>query len=355
MDNIAEIFRADPNINVVEAMKKIDINEKGILFVVDSYGKLQGCVSDGDLRRWIIKTGDLQQEIGNIMNRSPKYVYERDCSYANNLMEEYLINVVPVVNDEYIFIDVIFRQAFVSPKKKRRCNILENVPVIIMAGGQGTRLYPYTKVLPKPLIPINGIPIVERIMNSFYECGSIKFYMTVNYKRSMIKAYFSEVAHPYEILFVEEEMPKGTAGSIRLIKEKFTQPVIVTNCDILIQASYEDIYNYHINSGNAMTIVTALKNIVIPYGVLHSKENGIVTFMEEKPNLSYFINTGFYIVNGELFEKIPIDGVFHMTDLANCVMKDGARIGIYPVSEDSFLDMGEFEEMHRMEEKLNIK
>ena len=129
----------------------------------------------------------------------------------------------------------------------------------------------------------------------------------------------------------------------------------LSNCDILIHADYADIYKYHKESGNAITIVSALKNIVVPYGVIHSKENGTVISMEEKPKLSYFVNTGMYVLNPDLLQKIPEDTFFHMTDLTDLLIQEGKQVGMYPISEDSFLDMGEFEEMRRMEKKLNLK
>ena len=224
-----------------------------------------------------------------------------------------------------------------------------------MAGGKGTRLYPYTKILPKPLIPIGDIPIMERILDRFFKFGVKNFFATVNYKKNMIISYFSDIESKYKIKYVEENKPLGTAGSIKLINEKIKKPFIVTNCDILIEADYNDIYKYHMDSGNKLTIVGALKNVVIPYGVLHTKENGSVISMEEKPSFSNFINTGMYILNPELIEQIPEDTFFHMTDLAEKLLQNGERVGMYPVSEDSFLDMGEFAEMQRMEEKLKKK
>lgn len=170
----------------------------------------------------------------------------------------------------------------------------------------------------------------------------------------MIKSYFSDLQPDYRIKYVEETMPLGTGGSLKLIEDKFEQPLFVTNCDALILADYSEIYDYHSKTGNIITIVSALKNITIPYGVLKSEENGKVIGMEEKPKLSYFINTGMYIINPEIIGKIPDNTMFHMTHLVEKVMQEGGRVGMYPISEDSFLDMGEFDEMRRMEEKLNI-
>lgn len=339
---------------VTEALKKIDANEKGILFVVDENNKLMGTLTDGDVRRWLIKRGELSGVVESIMNKNPKSISKEEVIRGNEIMSQYGITALPVIDSNGYIIDIVFKEA-VGIKSKKIGDTLRNVPVVIMAGGKGTRLYPYTKILPKPLIPIGDIPIIERIINRFQDFGVNSFYVTVNYKKSMIKSYFGEIGIDGKINYIEENKPLGTAGSLSLIKNRFSQPFIVTNCDILIRADYEDIYRYHKESGNELTIVTALKNIMVPYGVIYSGENGIISSMEEKPKNSYFINTGMYILNSELVNDIPEDEFFHMTDLANKLLKEGRKIGMYPVGEDSFLDMGEFEEMHRMEEKLNLK
>ena len=170
----------------------------------------------------------------------------------------------------------------------------------------------------------------------------------------MLRSYFNDLNPDYEVEFVEEDKPLGTGGSIKLIEEKFDKPLFVTNCDALIRADYADIYDYHVTNGNDITMVSALKNITVPYGVVNSGEYGEILSMEEKPTMSYFINTGMYVINPGTIDMIPDDTMFHMTHLVEKVMKNGGKVGTYPVSEDSFLDMGEFEEMKRMEQKLNI-
>ena len=339
---------------VVEAMQKIDANTKGILFVADKNRRLLGVITDGDIRRWLIKTGELSGTVEQIMNKNPKVIYRKEIALAKEFMKKHSITALPVVNSKGVISDILFRGMLETVEKKPKCDLGE-VPIVIMAGGKGTRLYPYTKVLPKPLIPIGDIPIMERIIDRFRDYGVKDFFATVNYRKNMIKSYFSEALIDCKISYVEEDKPLGTAGSLSLIEQKFEKPFIVTNCDILIHADYDDIYHYHEEVGNELTIVTALKNIVVPYGVVHSTENGAIQSMEEKPKLSYFVNTGMYILNPELLKDIPQDTFFHMTDLANKLLAEGRKVGMYPISEDSFLDMGEFEEMHRMEAKLNLK
>lgn len=348
-------FLGISTLNIVEAMQRIDANAHGILFIVNEKNKLLGTVTDGDIRRWIIKTGSLEVKVSELMNKDPKIIYRKEVKQAHDFMKKMHIRAFPVLDSKGKVVDIVLEDEKGEVADGKDTETLHEVPVVVMAGGKGTRLYPFTKILPKPLIPIGDIPIMERIIDRFVEYGASNFYATVNYKKSMIKSYFAELATDYSIKYVEEDKPLGTAGSLRLIDDKFDQPFIVTNCDILIHADYADVYKYHVESGNALTIVSALKNIVVPYGVIHSKENGTITSMEEKPKLSYFVNTGMYVLNPDLIDKIPLDTFFHMTDLTDVLLAEGKQVGMYPISEDSFLDMGEFEEMRRMEKKLNLK
>ncbi len=340
--------------SIVDAMAKIDVNAKGILFIADNAGVLSGCITDGDIRRWILRAGDINSCVCKAMNPSPICLYSEERAKAEEIMKHRVLTALPVLNRQKHIIDIILSDegTITLPEKKKMD--LSGIPVVIMAGGKGTRLYPYTHILPKPLIPIGETPIVERIINYFMEYDISKYYMTVNYKKGVIKSYFSDLEPAYEINYVEESKPLGTCGSIKLIEETFDKPLFVTNCDSLIMADYGDIYKYHVNSGNSVTIVSALKNISVPYGVIHSGNNGEILCIEEKPKLSYFINTGMYVLNPDTIEKIPENKMFHMTDLVEAVMAAGEKVGMYPVSEDSFLDMGEVGEMKRMEEKLNI-
>ena len=336
-------------------MEKIDRNAKGILFIIDEQRRLLGSVTDGDIRRWILKTGDLTSSVEDAMTKNPRSLFLKERSKAKRLMESESIKALPLLNLDCTIADIILRES--SGEERHQVSagtMLSDVPLVIMAGGRGTRLYPYTKILPKPLIPVADMPIIERIINSFTWYGIHKIYITVNYKKNMIRSYFSDLNPDYEIRYVEEDRPLGTGGSLKLINEKFELPVIVSNCDALISADYGDLYEHHRESGNRITVVSALKNIVVPYGVLKPGKNGEVLEMEEKPKHSYFINTGIYVIDPDIIDLIPENVMFHMTHLMEAVLKDGGKVGIYPVSEDSFLDMGEFSEMKRMEEKLNL-
>lgn len=340
-------------LTVVDAMGLIDLNCKGILFIIDEDEKLIGALTDGDIRRWIMNSGEISAPVTMAMNKAPKSLAVWEKTNAQAVMKVNMITAIPIVDDAGRILDISFLSEAETDDKETKAD-LAGVPVVVMAGGMGTRLYPYTKILPKPLIPIGDTPIVERILNNYVDYGIKSFYMTVNYKKAMIRSYFECLDPEYTINYIEETKPLGTCGGLKLIEDKFDKPIFVTNCDALILADYNDIYQYHLNAGNDITMVSALKNIQVPYGVLHTGDNGELESIEEKPKLSYFINTGMYIVNPELIKLIPKDVMFHMTHLVESVMKNGGKVGTYPVSEDSFLDMGEFDEMKRMEEKLNI-
>jgi dTDP-glucose pyrophosphorylase len=345
-------YTGTKDMNIVEAMQKIDENGKGILYILNSKGQLSGSVSDGDIRRWIITTGNLQGSVRDIMKKDPKCLSEEAKDKAGKLMSIESVRSVPIINEHRKIVDIIFIED-IHRRRRKKNKSLNGIPVIIMAGGKGTRLYPYTKILPKPLIPIGEIPILERIINRFCSFGADEFYITVNYKKEMIKSYFKDLNSSYTIHYVEEGKPLGTAGGISLIRDKLQGPIIITNCDIMIEADYAAVLERHKSSGDAITIVSSLKNTVIPYGVLYTSEEGVVSSLDEKPSLSYLINTGMYVIDAEYLNMIPEDTIYNMTDLIDDFMKQGKKVGVFPISENSFLDMGQFEELRKMEERIS--
>ena len=348
--NIQDLF-INESLSIKEAIKKLDETAKKILLVVQD-NKLIGVLTDGDIRRWILKSGSLSDPVSLIMIKTPISISEEDIKDAKKILKEYSIEAIPVLNKKKEVIDIIFWND--NFNRKFKFNKMDN-PVVIMAGGKGTRLDPYTKILPKPLIPIGDIPIVERIINKFNEYGCNNFYMTVSYKKNMIKAYFNEIQKPYTIEYIEEEKPLGTAGSLYLLKDKIMDTFFLINCDILIEGNYSDMLKYHKEHKAKITLITSLKHYTIPYGVIQINGDSDVKKMIEKPEYDFLVNTGMYILEPEVINDIPANEFFHITDLINDYINKGKKIGVYPVSEGSWLDMGQFKEMEIMLERLGIK
>lgn len=345
-----EIF-ITKNLSIRNAIKKLDITAKKILLVLEE-DILIGTVTDGDIRRWILKNGDFNLEVSNIMNVSPIYLKIKEKYLAKQFMNEKCIYALPIVDDKNRVLEVIF----LNEKYNKEFNSYNDInnPVVIMAGGKGTRLYPYTKILPKPLIPVGDVTITERIINRFVKFGCRNFYLTVNYKKNMIKAYFDDLEKNYEVGYIEEENFLGTGGSLSLLKGKINDTFFVSNCDVLIEANYYDILNYHKENNNLITMVTSLKNYKIPYGIIKLSDDGQVIGTTEKPEYDYLVNTGFYILEPETLNDVPENTFFHITDLINKYIDQGKKVGTYPITENAWLDMGEIKEMDRMMERLDL-
>ena len=347
---LTELFISQ-EISIREAMKRLDITAKKILLVIEDK-KLIGIITDGDIRRWILKNGDLNSQVNEVMIKAPKFIYENERFKAKKVLEEKSIEAIPVLNSKNEVVDIIFLNDKFNEKLYRAKKI--NTPVVIMAGGKGTRLEPYTKILPKPLIPIGDIPIVERIINRFEKYGCKEFYMTVNYKKNMIKAYFNEIEKSYEISYIDEDKPLGTVGSLCFLKGRIRDSFFVSNCDILIEGDYAKMLKYHKEHKAKITLITSLKHFTIPYGVVELNADSDVKSMIEKPGYDFLVNTGMYILEAEVLNDIPENTFYHMTDLINDYVEKGEKIGVYPVSEGAWLDMGQFKEMEMMIERLGL-
>lgn len=330
--------------SLIEALKKMDIIDKKLLIVLDKNNKYYSLLSAGDIQRAIINNTSLNTPIIDILNRKIKVATPiNSFEEIKEMMLEYRMELCPVITEnkdikKIYYWEDIFNSRLLPPKKEF------NLPVIIMAGGLGTRLRPITNVIPKPLIPIDEKTIIEHIFDRFYHHGCNKFYISVNYKADLIKYYLTEKKICFQINYLEEHKPMGTGGSLSLLKGLVTETFFVSNCDILIEQDYSEILEYHNNNNNEITIVAALKDYAIPYGTIKSGENGELNKLIEKPNLTFKINSGMYILEPHLIDEVPDNIFFHITHLIEKVKNRNGRVGVFPVSEKSWKDIGEWDE-----------
>lgn len=337
-------------ISIRDAIEKLDKSTKRIALVMED-DKLIGVVTDGDIRRWILKNGDVSSNVELIMNNSPIVLTSDNIQHANEIMMSKHIEAIPIVNENNEVVDIVFWNDLYH--KKFNYTNINNIAVVIMAGGKGTRLKPYTTIIPKGLLPIGDIPIIERIINNFLEYDFNDYYLTINYKKEIVKAYFNE-AGPYNISFIEEDKPLGTAGSLKLLKNTLKNSFFVTNCDILVNTNYSKVVEYHKKHNYKITVVVALKDYIIPYGVFKLNENGEIDSLMEKPKYEFLVNIGMYLLEPEVLKYIPENTYFDMTELITKIIEEGESVGVYPITDNDWLDMGEFKSMENMVEKLNI-
>jgi len=339
---IADII-IDPDTTILDAIKRMDDLERK-LFLVMKKEKFVGLVSIGDIQRSLIKSQDFSVPVGAILRQDITVAKDQQSEAdIKKMMLQHRTEFMPVLDKEDRLVDVLFWDE-VFEEERQVEKEKKDIPVVIMAGGFGTRLRPLTNIIPKPLIPLGDQTILEVIIERFKELGSQNFYLSVNYKADMIRNYFDEKDNlGVNISHFIEDKPLGTAGSLHLLNDKISTTFFVSNCDIIIDQDYRDILEYHHANKNEITLVSVIKNFNIPYGTIETGEGGLVKSMKEKPTFTFYINAGMYILEPHLINEIPKNEFFHITDLIDKIMKRDGRVGVFPVSEGAWSDIGEWD------------
>jgi len=338
-----KLFLIKKDITIKDAMKKMDEAAEKILFVINDNMELLGSLSDGDIRRWILKEGSLLENVDRIFNQEPIFVDENyNIESVKEIMVNQKIEWLPVVDKQNKIIDVLIWENIFKRKQKGKKYL--DVPVVIMAGGKGLRLDPFTKILPKPLFPIGEKPIIEIIIDEFKKQGISEYYLTLNYKGEMIKSYFDNIGKDYEIRYIWEEGFFGTASSLKLLEKDIKDTFIVSNCDVIVKAKLEEVLNLHKERAAALTVLSSIQHHRIPYGVVKFKEGGEITEILEKPEYTFMVNAGVYVLSKESLRFIPAKEHFDMPDLVKTLIKNNKKVIIYPVNGNDYIDIGQWEE-----------
>ena len=329
---------ASPSLTIKEALKKLEKSGLRCVFV-EKNNKLFGSLTDGDIRKLIIYGKNLNQKISKVCNKNPKFLDKSEYSMktAKKLFLKYKIDVLPITEKNKV-VDIISIKDLFKNKK-----ILKKNSVFILAGGKGERLMPFTSVLPKPLIPINGTPIIKIIIDSFNYQSTKNIFISINHKYSIIKSYINSEIKNHKFKFIKEKKPLGTIGSLKLVNEKdLSNNIIVTFCDIIFQNNMEPLMELHEKSKNDLTLVVARKTIKIPYGVCKISNKGKFIKIDEKPESNQFINVCYYIINKKMLKYIPKNKKFDMTELIQKIKSNNNKIGVYPIEDKSWFDVGQW-------------
>ena len=331
---------------VLDTMKRLDETGQRILFLAPE-GRLKAVVTDGDIRKCMLRGGSLEDPVSKAANYHPKSLPIAERGRARRELERWGIDALPILDKNGVITDIIFADGVNVDNRKR-----VDIPVVMMAGGLGTRLYPYTKILPKPLIPVGEQPIAEMILGRFRDFGCRHMTMIVNYKRGMIKSYFSDLEKDYTVDFIDEDTFMGTGGGLCLLKGRMNSPFFFTNCDTLLDIDFGDLYQYHKDQGNLVTMVCAFKHFTVPYGVVELGSDGGIAAMREKPELNLLTNTGVYVVEPRVVEEMPNGEFIGFPDVIDRYRAAGEKVGVYPINESSWMDMGQMEELEKMRRRL---
>lgn len=332
------------DLSLVQAMKRMDELDRKLLLVFEA-DRFRGVLSIGDIQRAIIRNKPLETKVVDVMRSSMRMAGEGDPrDHVRQMMLDFRTECMPVVNASGDLVDVVFWEEEFPVTLHRDERKLE-LPVVIMAGGIGSRLKPLTNIIPKALVPIGEKPIIQVIVEGFHKLGATDFHVTVNYKHEMIRYFFDHLpTKGYSMDYVLEDKPLGTAGSLRLLKDKLKGRFFVSNCDILIDEDYRAVNDYHAENKNDITLVGSLKNYHIPYGTLETGEGGELLAMREKPDLTFLVNSGLYLLERPVIDHIPEGGHMDITTLIDKVRGAGGRVGVFPVSERAWFDIGEWSE-----------
>lgn len=327
------------NQTLLETMRIIDDSSLQFAVVVDEEGHLLGTVTDGDIRRGILRGEGLEVPITSIMNSNPISAKSRQKPYKyKQFMKTKMLKQLPIVDEFNKIIDILFVD-------KLDTSINKNT-VVLMLGGLGTRLRPLTNDIPKPMLKVGNKPILETIIEGFKQYGYSHFIFSVNYKKEVIQHYFQNgEAFDVMIEYVEEEKRMGTAGALSLLKNRPTEPFFVMNGDLLTQINFDQLMQFHIEHQSVATMCVREYEYQIPYGVIETNGTDLVT-IKEKPIHRSFVNAGIYVLNPEVFDYIPQNQFYDMPTLFEQLIEKEKKTSVFPIRE-YWLDIGQIDEFER--------
>jgi dTDP-glucose pyrophosphorylase len=331
---------SSPDITVFMAIRALDQSAIQLLLIVDEEKRLLGTVTDGDIRRGILRGVPMDAKVQEVMNSSPtvsKSSENRERIY--DLMRTKKFRHIPIIDWNGRVVRVETLDSFLTIEDQ------EN-PVILMAGGLGTRLRPLTDECPKPLLHIGGRPLLETIVINLSKHGFRNIYISVNYRADMIEDHFGDGSQwGVNIRYIHETKRMGTAGSLTLLSEKPMKPVIIMNGDLLTKINFKQLVDFHSEHEAKATMCVREYEYQIPYGVVHA-DNERITSIVEKPIQRYFVNAGIYVINPEVLESIPSDTFYDMPTLYEHLIEDKQRTVIFPIRE-YWLDIGRMDDYAR--------
>ena len=338
-----------PDTPVLEAMCIIDRGAAQIALVVDEQQRLLGTLTDGDIRRGLLHGETLETPAERLMNRQFRFVRSgEDQAAVLEMMRRDVLRQIPVLDAEGRVVKLLLLQELLAPTQ------LPNA-VVIMAGGKGTRLRPHTEHCPKPMLPVDGKPMLEILLEQCIASGFRQFYFSVNYLKEQIIEHFGDgKGWGVSIDYLVEDEPLGTAGSLQLLPRSLQEPLLVMNGDVLTRLNPSQLLRFHVEHEAAGTLCVREHTINVPFGVVQTKGVELAGF-EEKPSYCQLVNAGVYVVDPQLLPLLPPHQAIDMPTLLQSAQQAGHRVAVCPIHE-YWIDVGRpetLEEAHATWENIN--
>lgn len=333
----------DKNNNVRTAIELLDVATDKLLVVLDK-GKVIGTITDGDLRRYFLNGGLLSGSVIQVMNENPIVSYKDD-------LDRSVIENIPLGLDYLVVVDQNKKFLGLQPLDKKPL-FYGSTTAVLMAGGQGTRLRPLTIDTPKPMVKINGIPILERQIKQLKAHGFSKFYISVNYLAEQITDYFQDgKSFGVSIQYLHEKKRLGTVGALSLIKDDIEDNFLLMNGDLITDIDFSELKKFHLARKSVMTIAAINHQVTVPFGVLKVKNHSLINIIE-KPVYSNLCNAGIYMINKNVMNSIPNDIYTDITDTIESSLSAGDQISVFSVYE-SWSDVGTPEDLKKVQSMFN--
>jgi len=333
-----------------QAVQAIEFSEIRTVVVVDADNKLIGTITDGDIRRRLLAGGSLEESVTSAMNISPVTAQPGASPVLlAELMKSKNVLTIPIVTAANVFVEMIHLKDLKNIKSELLPKISNYDFAIIMAGGEGNRLKPITNKIPKPMVEIGGMPLLERQIIALAESGIKRIYISVNYLANLIEDYFKDgKSYNTEIIYLKEVEKMGTAGALTLIKQIPQKPVLLINGDVFTNSNFNSLLEYHMQSEADLTVATTNYTIEIPYGVIHI-DNQQVKGIEEKPTQMFLCNAGIYCISPLAFKSISEHKLRNITELFKILIANGSKISAFPIHE-YWIDIGTPEDLDKARE-----
>jgi dTDP-glucose pyrophosphorylase len=329
-----------------EALKKLEFipqNNSRTLFVVNENNVIRGTVTDGDIRRGLLNGKEISESIVSFMNTDFKVVKEEQ-NIIQKIAETKKLGIMffPIVDENNKILKILDLKSI---------NTMIPATAVIMAGGRGERLRPFTDTVPKPMLVVGEKPIIEHNIDRLIKYGITDIIISVRYLSEVIKEYLGDGGSKgVNITYIHEDDPLGTIGALGLIKEIKTEHVLLMNSDVLTNIDFEDFFNHYLSNSSSMCIASIPYQVQVPYAVLDIKDNQILSFIE-KPNYTYYSSAGIYFLNKELQNYIPRNEFYNATDLMQNLISKGKKLSHYPIL-NYWLDIGKHQDFMKAQEDV---